>query len=72
MAARRTRAISEKTDLSLDLQLNRSDVEFDRNICRVCKEPIKIQIFKGTGIGSDNCRKIFEREGDGHTDGRSN
>jgi hypothetical protein len=68
MAARPTRAISEKTDLSLDLQLNRSDMDFDKNTCRVCGDPIVIQIFKGTGIGSENCRKIFEKESDGHSD----
>lgn len=43
-------------------------MDFDRNICRVCNEPIKIQIFKGTGIGSDLCRKIFEKEDDGNRD----
>jgi predicted nucleic acid-binding Zn ribbon protein len=47
-------------------------MEFDKNKCRVCGDPIVIQIFKGTGIGSDNCRKIFEKERDGDSDRRSN
>lgn len=45
---------------------------FDKDTCRVCKEPIKIAIFRGSGIGSDNCRKIDEKENDDNADGRGN
>lgn len=30
------------------------------NTCRVCKQDIKVAIYKGTGICSGNCRKIEE------------
>lgn len=34
----------------------------NRNICRVCTKEITIAIRKGTGICSENCKKVDEKE----------
>lgn len=30
--------------------------------CRVCKQPVRIQIFKGTRLCSVNCQKSYQAE----------
>lgn len=28
--------------------------------CKVCHKPVRVQIFKGTGLCSVKCRKVWE------------
>lgn len=37
--------------------LTMNDVINRTNVCCICGKDIKIQIFKGTGVCSENCRK---------------
>jgi hypothetical protein len=34
----------------------------DNNICGVCKEPIKVQIQKNTGLCSQKCEKVAKNQ----------
>lgn len=49
-------------DSFIDYVLKAEEEKKMKNICEVCDKKIKVIAFQGTGICSENCRKIRDNE----------